>query len=104
MSGYNSNTGVWSSSIQGGGSTKLAGIMVDNDAPGDAGNSVPITYISGASTTSIIFPEVYSSLIEMSVCTVSRYTSTLAQYRQRLLQPYKSSANWLHGHYRRVLF
>jgi hypothetical protein len=104
MSGYNAATGVWASSAPGAKSTKLTGIMVDNDAPGDAGNSVPITYISGAPTTKIVFPEVYTGLTAMSICTVSRYTSTLAQYRQRLWQPYNAQINWLHGHYRCVSF
>ena len=104
MSGYNAATGVWASSAPGAKSTKLTGIMVDNDAPGDAGNSVPITYISGSPTTKIVFPEVYTGLTTMSICTVSRYTSTLAQYRQRLWQPYNAQINWLHGHYRCVSF
>ena len=99
MSGYNAATGVWASSAPGAMSTKLTEVMVDVDAPGDAGNKVPVTYISGASTTKIIFPEVYTGLTAMSICTVSRYTSTLGQFRQRTFQPYKSSINWLHGQY-----
>ena len=102
MSGYNAKTGVWKSSLPGGGSTTVTGVNVDTDTPGTAGNNVPITYISGPSTAKIVFPEVYSALIEMSICTVSRYTSTIAQYRQRIFQPYNAQINWLHGHYRRV--
>jgi hypothetical protein len=101
MSGYNAATGVWTSSVNTSHSTKpLTAVNIDTDAPGDAGNKVPITYLSGASTTKIVFPEVYSSLTEMSICSVTRYTSTLAQFRQRIFQPYNAQINWLHGHYR----
>jgi hypothetical protein len=90
---------VWTSST-GSGSASLAGSVVATDAPGTAGNTAPVTYLSGAYTNKVFFPEVYSALTEMSICTVSRYTSTIAAYRQRIFQPHLSSANWLHGQYR----
>jgi hypothetical protein len=99
MSGYNAATHVWQSSVNKSASTILSAVNVDTDAPSEAGNKVPITYISGASTTKIVFPEVYSALTEMSICTVTRYTSSLAQFRQRIFTSYNAQINWLHGHY-----
>jgi hypothetical protein len=100
MNGYNSATQVWQSSVSGGGSTTVpsgGSVWQATDAPGTAGNIVPITYLSGLSTAKLYFPEMYGNLIQMSICTVTRYTSTLN--RMRIFQPYKADVNWLHGHW-----
>jgi hypothetical protein len=94
MSGYNPKTGVWQSSVNSSASTVVVGVNVDSDEPGEAGNRVPVTYISGPATSKIVFPEQYSTLTAMSICSVTRYTSTLAQFRQRIFQPYKANINW----------
>jgi hypothetical protein len=90
MSGASSNTAL-------GVVTDLTEVDVVVDAPGAAGNSVPVTYMSGPATTKIVFPENYASLAAMSICTVSRYTSADASLCQRIFQPYKANINWLHG-------
>ena len=89
-------SGTWKSQLNGN-TVALSLIDVVTDAPGVAGNSVPVTYVSGAYDTSIIFPEVYSGLTQMSICSVTRYTSAFGTYRARILQPFRSQNNWLHG-------
>jgi hypothetical protein len=101
MDGYSASTqttGVWTSQLNSN-SVAITGVDVMTDAPGTAGNSVAITYVSGPSTTKIIFPEAYSALTAMSICTITRYTSPLSQYRARIFQPFKADVNWLHGHW-----
>jgi hypothetical protein len=71
--------------------------------PGAAGNTVPISYVSGTSTSKIIFPEIYQGLNAMSICTVTRYTSPTLN-RARIFQPFRSTANWLHGQVRAPLW
>jgi hypothetical protein len=105
MSGYNAATQVWQSSVSGGGSTTVPSgnsVWQKTDAPGTAGNHVPVAYLSGLSTAKLYFPESYGNLIQMSICSVTRYTSTLN--RARILQPYKADVNWLHGHWCAPLF
>ena len=90
--------GTWTSQLN----TNAAALTLtdrDTDVAGTFGNSVPITYVSGSSATKIIFPEVYTALTQMSICTVTRYTSNLATFRARVFQPYRSTTNWLHGHW-----
>ena len=89
-------SGTWKSQLNGN-TVALSLIDVVTDAPGVAGNSVPIMYVSGAYDTSIIFPEVYTGLTQMSICSVTRYTSAFGAYRARILQPFRSQSNWLHG-------
>jgi hypothetical protein len=91
-------SGTWKSQLNGN-TVALSNIDPVVDPPGTAGNSVPISYISGSMYTKVIFPEVYSGMSQMSICTVTRYTSNFAIFRQRIFQPYKSAANWLHGHW-----
>ncbi len=95
FSGYDPKSGVWSSVVD---STKSVSVVgtpkVATDAAGAAGNTVPVSYMSGAVTDKLIFPEVYTSLAAMSICTVSRYT---VGPQQRIFQPFKANINWLHG-------
>ena len=53
------------------------------DAPGAAGNSLPITYLSGTSTSKVYFPETYGSLTAMSMCAVTRRAGRRAPPRPR---------------------
>jgi hypothetical protein len=99
MSGYNPSAQVWQSSLAGGGSARVTQANIQLDPPGSAGNHVPVTYLAGPSTSKIVFPEVYGALTEMSICTVTRYTSNLPQFRQRIFTSYNAQINWLHGQY-----
>jgi hypothetical protein len=67
------------------------------DAANAAGNTCPLTYVSGAATsqtayTSLVFPETYSSLTEFSMCTVTRYTGAIFG---RIIVT--QSGSWWHG-------
>jgi hypothetical protein len=96
--GFTPSTLQWKSSVTGSTPASIpASVSLATDAPGAAGNTLPISYLSGVSTSKIVFPEVYSSLVQMSICTVTRYTSTLN--RARIFQPFKANINWLHGHW-----
>jgi hypothetical protein len=92
-------SGTWTSQLnKNSAATTYVDVVVD--APGAAGNSVPITYLSGPYDTSIIFPEVYAPDVNgFSICTVTRYTSALSYFRERIFQPYKLTVGWLHGHW-----
>jgi len=96
---FNAATGVWASKTSSGITTVPVSVQVVEDAPGVAYNTESISYLSGPSTSKIIFPELYSTpdIIQFSMCAVTRYTSPLAQFRARIFQPYKSPTNWLHG-------
>ncbi len=98
MDGVNASANSWASNF-GGGATSISAYEILTDPPGTAANSVPVTYLAGATTTSITFPEQYSTLLSMSVCTVSRYTSGLGQLRQAIFQASQKNTYWLHGHY-----
>lgn len=99
MASFNAATGVWASKVGSGSTTVPGSVQVVTDAPGDAFNTVPVTYLSGPSTSKIYFPESYQSpaILQFSMCAITRYTSPLAQFRMRIFQPYKSASNWLHG-------
>jgi hypothetical protein len=60
--------GTWKSQINSN-TVSLSAIDVVTDAPNAAGNSVPITYVSGPYDTSIIFPEARSlDIAALSAC------------------------------------
>ncbi len=60
--------GTWKSQINKN-TVSLSAIDVVTDAPNAAGNSVPITYVSGPYDTSIIFPEARSlDIAALSAC------------------------------------
>ena len=63
-------TGVWQSAVSAVNTVSVTGIDLETDAPGTAGNSVPISYVSGGSTTKIVFPEPYANYIQMTMCAV----------------------------------
>ena len=88
--------GTWASTVTQNSTVTPSNVVLALDAPGVAGNSAPVSYVSGLSTSKIIFPEVYSGLNAMSICTVTRYTSPTLN-RARIFQPFRSTANWLHG-------
>ena len=90
------SAGSWASLVTANKTVTPTNVVLATDAAGVAGNSVPVSYVSGISTDKIIFPEVYQQLEAMSICTVTRYTSATLN-RARIFQPFKSTSNWLHG-------
>jgi hypothetical protein len=87
--------GQWASTVTSNVTVTPSSVAAATDAPGAAGNSLPVSYVSGTSASKIIFPEAYGALEAFSLCTVTRYTSTVNRYR--IFQPFRSPYNWLHG-------
>jgi len=73
-----------------------SGVSLVQDSAGN-GAAAPLSYIGGGTGNGITFPESYATNgSPLSVCTVSRYTSTNTAYQARIFQG-MSGINWLHG-------
>ena len=96
MTTYNGS--VWSDKSGNGATATFGGIAVTSatQVAGSNGVTSSFTYISGGSGSTILFGMTPVSGYQMTMCTVSRYTS--GPYA-RIFQSTSSTNNWLHGHW-----
>ena len=86
-SGVNLTSKLWQSRVNASNYATLGGTAPTfatdaRDSSGAAGNNLcPVTYLSGVQTSTISFPDSYSSGTAFTVCTVSRYPTANVQAR-----------------------
>ena len=100
MASYNAAASVWrdKSGFASGRTATLSGVSLANSTAGTASSICPLSYLTGAPTSSISFnmPPLLSAPI--SICTVSRFTGGSSA---RVFQSTSAvgTNNWLHGHW-----